>query len=209
MEESHPDRWLAREPLPTDPAQITKRWLDEAFAARIQANPHAVALATVDPDGSPSVRMVLCNEIDADAATFTMYTNIESRKGRALPGSSIEEIPSRMQGLEGRTNVEKIVTLECTALAGERENGREITAAAQGWRFAGIEQPAHFAGLPEAPAHLRFLLLEEGLVRVRESQAALRRAASHAQLVYHPCPFEAFERCLRDQKTHPTSLEAR
>jgi pyridoxamine 5'-phosphate oxidase len=105
MEEAHPDRWLAREPLPTDPAQITKRWLDEAFAARIQANPHAVALATVDPDGSPSVRMVLCNEIDADAATFTMYTNIESRKGLALraePRSAIVfHWASRQARIEG------------------------------------------------------------------------------------------------------------
>jgi hypothetical protein len=27
--------------------------------------------------------MVLYNEIEAETATFTMYTNIESRKGRA------------------------------------------------------------------------------------------------------------------------------
>lgn len=84
MPDERADAWLAEDPLPGNPAHITKRWLDEAFAARIQPNPHAVALATVDPDGRPSVRMVLCNEIDPDAAAFTMYTNIESRKGRAI-----------------------------------------------------------------------------------------------------------------------------
>jgi pyridoxamine 5'-phosphate oxidase len=84
MSDQRPDAWLAEDPLPSNPAHIVKRWLDEAFAARAQPNPHAVALATVDPDGRPSVRMVLCNEIDPDAATFTMYTNIESRKGRAI-----------------------------------------------------------------------------------------------------------------------------
>ena len=88
MQNPSPDLWLSEDPLPSHPAQIVKQWLDEAFAARVQANPHAVALATVDPDGRPSVRMVLCNEIDSEAAAFTMYTNIESRKGRAIRGES-------------------------------------------------------------------------------------------------------------------------
>jgi len=79
-----PDAWLAREPLPGDPVAIVKQWLDEAFAKREQENPHAVALATVDPDGRPSVRMVLCSSIDVAAGRFTIYTNLESRKGRAL-----------------------------------------------------------------------------------------------------------------------------
>lgn len=79
-----PDAWLSRDPLPTDPIPILDEWLREAFAAGLEPNPHAVALATVDPDGRPSVRMVLCNEIDRTRGGFTMYTNTESRKGRAL-----------------------------------------------------------------------------------------------------------------------------
>ncbi len=78
------DAWLAEDPLPGDPIPILKQWLDEAFAAGLQANPHAVSLATVDPDGRPSARMVLCNEIDVSRGAFVMYTNRESRKGRAL-----------------------------------------------------------------------------------------------------------------------------
>jgi len=27
MEEEHPDRWLSREPLPTNPAEIVHEWL--------------------------------------------------------------------------------------------------------------------------------------------------------------------------------------
>jgi pyridoxamine 5'-phosphate oxidase len=79
-----PDAWLSEDPLPLDPIPILKRWLDEAFAAGLQANPHAVSLATVDPDGGPSARMVLCNQIDVPRGAFVMYTNRESRKGRAL-----------------------------------------------------------------------------------------------------------------------------
>jgi len=78
------DAWLAEDPLPEDPIPILSDWLDEAFAAGLQANPHAVALATIDPDGRPSVRMVLCNHIDVARGAFVMYTNRESRKGRAL-----------------------------------------------------------------------------------------------------------------------------
>ena len=79
-----PEPWLSRDPLPGDPLPILKRWLDEAFAAGLQQNPHAMALATIDPGGAPSVRFVLCNEIDALNGTLTFYTNRESRKGRAL-----------------------------------------------------------------------------------------------------------------------------
>lgn len=106
MKDAPLDAWLSQDPLPSNPAHIVKQWLDEAFSARIQANPHAVALATVDPDGQPSVRMVLCNEIDPDAAAFTMYTNIESRKGRALRSESrcaiVFHWPSRQARIEGR-----------------------------------------------------------------------------------------------------------
>ena len=84
MSDALPDAWLAEDPLPEDPIPILKDWLDEAFAARLQANPHAVSLATIDPDGRPSARMVLCNHIDVSRGAFVMYTNRESRKGRAL-----------------------------------------------------------------------------------------------------------------------------
>ncbi len=84
MADQLPDAWLSRDPLPADPVPILRDWLAEAFEAQRQPNPHAVALATVDPDGKPSVRMVLCNEIDVARGAFTMYTNLESRKARAL-----------------------------------------------------------------------------------------------------------------------------
>jgi pyridoxamine 5'-phosphate oxidase len=109
MEDQRPDLWLSEDPLPSNPAHIVKQWLDEAFAAGVQANPHAVALATVDPDGQPSVRMVLCNEIDPDAAAFTMYTNIESRKGRAIRSEPrcaiVFHWASRQARIEGRADL--------------------------------------------------------------------------------------------------------
>lgn len=109
MNQTIPDAWLSEDPLPNDPAHIVKTWLEEAFADPGQRDPHAVALATIDADGRPSVRMVLCNEIDPDAASFTMYTNIESRKGRALRGEPRAAIvfhwPGRQARVEGRAGL--------------------------------------------------------------------------------------------------------
>jgi pyridoxamine 5'-phosphate oxidase len=45
---------------------------------------NAMIVSTVDPDGMPSVRTVLCK--GADSRGFVFYTNYESRKGRALAG---------------------------------------------------------------------------------------------------------------------------
>jgi pyridoxamine 5'-phosphate oxidase len=45
-------------------------------------DPNAMALATVDPDGRPSVRIVLLKHVDEKG--FVFYTNLESRKGQAL-----------------------------------------------------------------------------------------------------------------------------
>lgn len=84
MAEPLRDSWLSRDPLPADPVPVLKGWLDEAFAAGEPPNPHAVTLATIDPDGRPSARMVLCNAIDVGRGAFVMYTNRESRKGRAI-----------------------------------------------------------------------------------------------------------------------------
>ncbi len=45
-------------------------------------SPDAAALATVDKDGRPAVRMVLLKE--ADERGFVFYTNLDSRKGREI-----------------------------------------------------------------------------------------------------------------------------
>lgn len=64
-----------------DPFARFADWLAAAERAEPD-NPSATALATVDPDGRPSVRMVLLRGLDARG--FVFYTNLESRKGKAL-----------------------------------------------------------------------------------------------------------------------------
>jgi pyridoxamine 5'-phosphate oxidase len=43
-----------------------------------------MTLATVEPDGRPSARMVLCRGFDAGAGWIVFYTDRESAKGQAL-----------------------------------------------------------------------------------------------------------------------------
>jgi pyridoxamine 5'-phosphate oxidase len=57
--------------------------MEEAKAAEPN-DPNAMALATVDQDGLPNVRMVLLKGVDS--AGFVFYTNLESNKGRELLG---------------------------------------------------------------------------------------------------------------------------
>jgi|SRR6266550_400071 len=51
-------------------------------AGRECAEPDAMVLSTVDPDGRPSARYVLLKGVDA--CGFVFYTNLGSRKARAL-----------------------------------------------------------------------------------------------------------------------------
>lgn len=58
-----------------------ERWLDEAIAEQAP-EPNAMTLATVDADGRPSARTVLCKRVDSRGLVF--FTNLRSRKGMAL-----------------------------------------------------------------------------------------------------------------------------
>ncbi|WP_221031590.1 pyridoxamine 5'-phosphate oxidase [Actomonas aquatica] len=64
-----------------DPLLVFQGWLQEAKDAGVR-EPTAMALATVDAQGAPAVRMVLLKH--ADERGFVFYTNLESDKGHQL-----------------------------------------------------------------------------------------------------------------------------
>ena len=66
-----------------DPFSLFAQWFEAAREKEVN-DPDAMALATVDADGLPDVRMVLCKGVEAGALVF--YTNAESAKGRQLAG---------------------------------------------------------------------------------------------------------------------------
>jgi pyridoxamine 5'-phosphate oxidase len=68
----------------TEPLELFGEWLADATKSEPN-DPTAVALASVDADGLPDVRMVLLKDFDAQG--FVFYTNFESAKGREILGS--------------------------------------------------------------------------------------------------------------------------
>jgi len=71
-------------PLPANPLEIAGQWLAQAQHDASQPNPNAMVLATVDGQGHPSARVVLCKEIAAQQGYVLFYTNYRSRKGSEL-----------------------------------------------------------------------------------------------------------------------------
>ena len=72
---------LGSDELNTDPFLLFNQWFAEAQQSEIN-DPDAIALASVDADGMPSVRMVLLKEILPEG--FVFYTNYTSRKSGEL-----------------------------------------------------------------------------------------------------------------------------
>ena len=60
-----------------NPIELFNEWFNEAKKTEIN-DPNALALATSDKDGTPSVRMVLLK--DFNQSGFVFYTNLNSKK---------------------------------------------------------------------------------------------------------------------------------
>ncbi len=75
---------LLPERLPDDPFPMFVEWYNDAQERKAQPNPNAMTIATVDPDGAPSARIVLCRGIDVERGYVRFYTNYHGRKGEAL-----------------------------------------------------------------------------------------------------------------------------
>jgi pyridoxamine 5'-phosphate oxidase len=79
------ERGLSESDAGDDPWTLWQRWYGEAVVGGVH-EPNAMVLATVEPDGGPSARMVLLKGIapEEPGAGFTFFTNTTSCKGRAL-----------------------------------------------------------------------------------------------------------------------------
>lgn len=77
-------------------------WLADATAAEL-AEPTAMVLASVDLDGSPSTRSVLCKGIDTRGIVF--YTNYTSAKSRDLRSNQRASVTFPWYALQRQVNV--------------------------------------------------------------------------------------------------------
>lgn len=108
----------ARDAQSGDPFAIAAAWLAEAGGSEIN-DPNAMSLATVDADGLPNVRMVLCKEIEpanpaasADGrGAFVFYTNYQSAKGRELAVNAKAALCLHWKSLRRQVRARGSVTL--------------------------------------------------------------------------------------------------
>jgi len=81
LREELKSRGLVESEADAQPIAQFRTWFSEACSAGL-AEPNAMTLATVGPDGQPSARIVLLTRAGHEG--FTFYTNYRSSKGREL-----------------------------------------------------------------------------------------------------------------------------
>ena len=74
--------------LPENPMLWAQAWLDEAMHKAKQRNPNSMTVATVDQEGQPTSRTVLCKDFVADPGYIVFYTNYQSNKARHIDGNN-------------------------------------------------------------------------------------------------------------------------
>ena len=161
-----------------EPYSLFGTWLKDAEASEPN-DPNALALATVDADGMPNVRMVLLKSFDSDG--FVFFTNYESRKGQELLGQKRAALVFHWKSLRRqvrvRGHVETVSDAEADAYFETRARGSRIGAWASKQsrplesRFAlekavaeytvkfgigHIPRPAHWSGFRLKPVSIEF-----------------------------------------------------
>jgi len=96
----------------TDPFVLFDQWFAEAKASEPN-DPNAMALATADADGRPSVRMVLLKGHGPDG--FVFYTNREGRKAADLAANPHAALLFHWKSLRRQIRIEGPVTLATDA----------------------------------------------------------------------------------------------
>ncbi|WP_137151225.1 pyridoxamine 5'-phosphate oxidase [Devosia sp. FKR38] len=161
-----------------DPFAVFEEWF--ALAKEAESNdPHAMALASVDADGMPDVRMVLLNA--RDARGFSFFTNFNSDKGAQLLAhpkvAMVMHWKSIRRQVRMRGDVEVLTAAEADAYYSSRPKGSQIASAAsqQSSPLASrqtlidevadltakvgdgqMTRPAHWSGFRIVPASIEF-----------------------------------------------------
>ena len=161
-----------------EPFSLFRHWLEEATRSEVN-DPNAMALASVDSEGMPNVRMVLLKDVDERG--FVFYTNYESAKGRELLGqrkaSGVLHWKSLRRQVRFRGHVETVADAEADAYFASRPRDARIGAWASqqsrplesrfalekavvyhGARFGvgEVPRPPHWSGFRIVPVEIEF-----------------------------------------------------
>ena len=113
-----------------NPFALAREWLSEAEGSEPN-DPNAVALATVDGEGLPNVRMVLLKEITDDA--FIFYTNYGSAKGQEIAASGKVALVMHWKSLRRQIRMRGTVEREDGARADEYFASRSLQSRLGAW----------------------------------------------------------------------------
>jgi len=161
-----------------DPFQLFDAWYAEARETELNDS-NAVALATADADGRPSVRMVLLKGHGPDG--FVFYTNRESRKAGEMEANPHAALLFHWKSLRRQIRIEGALTratdAESDAYFASRHRDSQLGAWASDQsrplesratfeaRFAGVQarfdggpvpRPPHWGGYRLTPDRIEF-----------------------------------------------------
>ena len=112
-----------------DPIKLFEEWFNEAKKTEIN-DPNALALATADKSGLPSVRMVLLKSFNNNG--FVFYTNFNSKKSNDLKENPQASLcfhwKSLLRQIRISGNVTKVLDKEADAYYKTRSYGSRIGA---------------------------------------------------------------------------------
>jgi pyridoxamine 5'-phosphate oxidase len=162
----------------TDPFALFAEWMAEARASEPN-DPDAMAFATADTQGRPSVRMVLMRRHGPDG--FGFFTNLESRKARELLANPFGALAIHWKTIRKQVRAEGKVVLVADREADEYFASRSRDSRIGSWasdqsrplesretfeqrvaearaRFEGQEvtRPAHWSGFRLIPDKIEF-----------------------------------------------------
>jgi pyridoxamine 5'-phosphate oxidase len=98
------------DPLPSEPMKLLSQWLDDAATQKVQPNPNSMALATVNSQGQPASRIVLCRRLNADRGTIGFFTNYTGRKGLDIAANPRVGASFHWDDLDRQVRIEGIAT---------------------------------------------------------------------------------------------------
>jgi pyridoxamine 5'-phosphate oxidase len=113
-----------------DPFALAASWLAEAEATEPN-DPNAIALATVDAQGLPNVRMVLLKDIEP--AAFVFYTNYDSRKGQEIAASGKAAFVLHWKSLRRQIRVRGLASREDGPAADAYYASRSLNSRLGAW----------------------------------------------------------------------------
>ena len=113
-----------------EPFTIFRRWLEEARETEIN-DPDAIALATVDKEGLPNVRMVLLRIIEDDA--FVFFTNYGSKKAQEALLTNKVAFNIHWKSLRRQIRVRGYVEKEDGMIADKYFSEREVGSQTAAW----------------------------------------------------------------------------